>query len=44
MKRLPKEYVIVEIIPSHSNYKVGYIVQLQALKIKDNKIINLLYT
>lgn len=40
MKRLPKEYVIVEIIPSHSNYKVGYIVQLQALKIKDNKIIN----
>ncbi len=37
--RLPKEYVIVEIIPSHSNAKVGFIVQLQALKIKEDKII-----
>lgn len=40
MKKLPKEYVIVEIIPNHSNYKVGYIVQLQALKIKEDKIID----
>ena len=38
--KLPKEYIIVEIIPSHSNAKVGFIVQLQALKIKDNKIID----
>ena len=37
--RLPKEYIIVEIIPSHSNSKYGFIVQLQALKIKDDKII-----
>lgn len=37
--KLPKEYVIVEIIPSHSNTKVGFICQLQALKIKDDKII-----
>lgn len=40
MKKLPKEYVIVEIIPNHSNSKVGFIVQLQALKIKDSKIIS----
>ena len=38
--KLPKEYIIVEIIPNHSNYKVGFIVQLQALKIKENKIID----
>lgn len=38
--KLPKEYVIVEIIPNHSNAKVGFIVQLQALKIKDDKIID----
>ena len=38
MKSL-KEYIIVEIIPSHSNSKVGFICQLQALKIKDDKII-----
>ena len=38
--RLPKEYIIVEIIPSHSNAKYGFIVQLQALKIKEDKIIN----
>ena len=37
--KLPKEYVIVEIIPSHSKAYFGYIVQLQALKIKDNQII-----
>lgn len=37
--KLPKEYIIVELIPSHSNQKCGFIVQLQALKIKDNKII-----
>ena len=40
MKKLPKEYIIVEIIPNHSNYKIGYIVQLQALKIKEDKIID----
>ena len=38
MKKLPKEYVIVEIIPTHSNSKVGFIAQLQALYVKDNKI------
>ena len=38
--KLPKEYIIVEIIPNHSNAKVGFIVQLQALKIKDNKIVD----
>ena len=38
--RLPKEYVIVEIIPSHSSSKAGFIVQLQALKINDDKIID----
>lgn len=37
--KLPKEYIIVEIIPNHSNSKVGFICQLQALKIKDDKII-----
>ena len=37
--RLPKEYVIVEIIPTHSNVKYGFIAQLQALKIKEDKII-----
>ncbi len=37
--RLPKEYIIVEIIPNHSNSKVGFIVQLQALKINNDKII-----
>ena len=38
--RLPKEYVIVEIIPSHSQASFGFIVQLQALKVKDNNIID----
>lgn len=38
--RLPKEYIIVEIIPNHSNAKVGFIVQLQALKINNNKIVD----
>lgn len=38
--KLPKEYVIVEIIPNHSNAKVGFIVQLQALKIMDDKIVD----
>lgn len=37
--KLPKKYVIVEIIPSHSKASFGYIVQLQALKIKDDVII-----
>ena len=38
--RLPKEYIIVEIVPNHSNAKVGFIVQLQALKINNDKIID----
>ena len=38
--KLPKEYVIVEIIPSHSKAYFGYIVQLQALKIKDDMIVD----
>jgi len=38
--KLPSEYVIVEIIPSHSKAYFGYIVQLQALKIKDDVIID----
>ena len=38
--KLPKEYIIVEIIPSHSNAKVGNIIQLQALKIKEDKIVD----
>lgn len=40
MKKLPKEYIIAEIIPNHSNSQVGFIVQLQALKIKEGKIIS----
>ena len=38
--KLPKEYIIVEIIPNHSNAKVGFICQLQALKINNDKIID----
>ncbi len=38
--KLPKEYIIVEIIPNHSNSKVGFICQLQALKIKEDKIVD----
>lgn len=38
--KLPKEYIIVEIIPSHSQASFGYIVQLQALKVKDDIIID----
>ena len=37
--KLPKEYIIVEIIPNHSNANIGFIVQLQALKINNDKII-----
>ena len=40
MKKLPKEYVIVEIIPSHSQANFGFIVQLQALKIKEDIIVD----
>ena len=40
MNLLKDEYIIVEIIPSHSNSKLGFICQLQALKIKENKIID----
>lgn len=38
--KLPKEYVIVEIIPSHSKAYFGYIIQLQALKINDDIIVD----
>ena len=38
--KLPKEYIIVEIIPNHSDVKIGFIVQLQALKIRDQRIID----
>ena len=38
--KLPKEYVILEIIPTSSNKNNGFIAQVQALKIKDNKIVN----
>ena len=37
---LPSKFIIVELIPSHSNSKIGFIAQLQALKIKDKKIID----
>ena len=37
--KLPKEYIIVEIIPNHSDANIGFIAQLQALKIKDSKIV-----
>ena len=33
------EYIIVEIIPTHSNSKVGEIVQISALKIKGLKLL-----
>ena len=38
--KLPKDYIITEIIPTHSNANVGFIAQIQALKIKDDKIID----
>lgn len=38
--KLLKKYVIVEIIPTHSNAKFGFIAQIQALKIRDDKIID----
>ena len=38
--KLPKNYVILEIIPTSSNKNNGFIAQVQALKIKDNKIVN----
>lgn len=40
MKKLPKTFIILEIIPTHSNAKVGFIAQVQALKINDKKIID----
>ena len=38
--KLPKEFIITEIIPTHSNANVGFIAQIQALKIKDDKIVD----
>ena len=40
MKKLPSKYLIVEIIPSSSKKETGKIVQIQALKIKNDKIID----
>ena len=34
-----QDYVIVEIIPNNPNYLNGNIIQLQALKVKDKRII-----
>ena len=39
MKKLPKKYIIVEIIPTNSLASKGFIAQLQALKIENDKII-----
>ena len=37
--KLPKEYIILEIIPTNSNKDYGFIAQIQALKINSDKII-----
>ena len=39
MKKLPEKYIIVEIIPTNSLASKGFIAQLQALKIENDKII-----
>ena len=38
--KLPKEYIILEIIPTSSNKENGFIAQIQALKVNDGKIID----
>ncbi len=38
--KLPKEYIILEIIPTSSNKENGFIAQIQALKVNDEKIID----
>ena len=38
--KLPKEYIILEIIPTSSNKENGFIAQIQALKVNDAKIID----
>ena len=35
-----KEFIILEIIPTHSKKELGKIIQLQALKIKDMNLID----
>ncbi len=40
MHNLPNEYVIVEIIPSSSKKEMGLIIQIQALKVNNNKIVS----
>ena len=40
--RLPKEYIILEIIPTSSNKENGFIAQIQALKVIT--LINILTT
>jgi DNA polymerase III alpha subunit (gram-positive type) len=40
MKEVPYEYVIVEIIPTHSNPQYGFIAQIQALNIQNNQIVD----
>lgn len=38
--KLPEEYIILEIIPTSSNKENGFIAQIQALKVNDEKIID----
>lgn len=38
--KLPKEYIILEIIPTSSNKENGFIAQIQALKVNAGKIID----
>ena len=40
MDLLKKKYVILELIPSHSNSEIGTIVQLQALKLDGIKLVD----
>ena len=40
MKLLNKKYIILELIPTHSNAKVGTIAQIEALKLDGLKLID----
>ncbi len=39
MKTLPQEFIILEIIPNHSDSTKGFLVQVQALMIKEKQIV-----
>lgn len=39
MKKLKGRYVIVELIPTHSNPKLGEVIQIQALRLDNLKLI-----